>query len=71
METKDFTEYSDFRVAVNSHYGVDSLYSDYVVTYQNGHWSYYNKLGVSVMTLALNTLIRNGLGLTNREIHLR
>jgi hypothetical protein len=71
MEPKDYMRYSDYMISFDSFYGAYRDYNQYTIVKRNNDVYTYYGLEDYLTGHAFDTLIRKGMGLTNKEIHLR
>jgi hypothetical protein len=67
MEPKDYMRYSDYTISFDSFYGAYRDYNQYTIVKRNN--DVYANYGLE--DYLTDALIRRGMGLTNKEIHLR
>jgi hypothetical protein len=71
MEPKDYMRYSDYTISFDSFYGAYRDYNHYTIVKRNNDVYTYYRPEDYLTGHAFDTLIRKGMGLTNKEIHLR
>jgi hypothetical protein len=71
MEPKDYMRYSDYMISFDSFYGAYRDYNQYTIVKRNNDVYTYYGLEDYLTGHAFDALIRRGMGLTNKEIHLR
>jgi hypothetical protein len=71
MEPKDYMRYSDYTISFDSFYGAYRDYNQYTIVKRNN--DVYTNYGLEdyLPDHVYDAVIRKGMGLTNKEIHLR
>jgi hypothetical protein len=71
MEPKDYMRYSGYTISFDSFYGAYRDYNQYTIVKRNNDVYTYYGLEDYLPRHAFDGLVRKGMGLTNKEIHLR